>query len=311
MTTVLITGGAGFIGSHIAERFIQEGHVVKILDDFSTGSESNLYAIRDKIQIIKGNILDYETVRGSVAGCQVVVHLASKISVPESVANPSEYMAIMVTGSANVLDASLKAGVRRVVMASSAAVYGTEIEPPHTESMTSSFRASPYAVGKQAMEELGKEFHKRGLPCVSLRLFNVFGPRQRADSGYAAAIPAFMDACIKEENPIIYGDGTQTRDFTYVGNVAEAFLRAAFLPGVGGIYNVGGGKGVTVTDLCNTIISISGKNVHPVYAQERPGDLKHSHADMMRTLKGLGLREIDTVPEGLKKTWQWRAGVGK
>jgi len=307
-TITLVTGGAGFIGSHVVERLLAEGHVVRILDDLSTGDLSNLRDSSDKVQVIKGSILDKELVRGAVAGCQNVIHLAALTSVPGSIERPSEYMEVNVVGSANVLAAAKDAGVRRVVMASSAAVYGNEVEAPMTESNVSAHRCSPYAVSKYAMEDLGKDFSKRGLNCISLRLFNVFGPRQRADSGYAAAIPAFMDACKKGKNPTIHGDGNQTRDFTYVGNVAEAFVRAATLPGIGGVYNIGSGRTITINELCSAIIKTSGASVSATHEAERAGDLKNSSADISRAFKHLGLRESQPITEGLKTTWDWFSG---
>lgn len=310
-TITLVTGGAGFIGSHVVERLLAEGHVVRVLDDLSTGDEANLQDVSDQIQVIKGSILDKALVRGSVAGCQNVIHLAALTSVPGSIKNPSEYMEVNVVGSANVLAAAKDAGVRRVVMASSAAVYGNEVEAPMTESNVSGHRCSPYAVSKYAMEDLGKELSKRGLNCISLRLFNVFGPRQRADSGYAAAIPAFMDACKKNKNPAIYGDGNQTRDFTYAGNVAEAFVRAATLPGIGGVYNIGSGRTITINELCSEIIKISGADVKAAHEAERAGDLKNSSADISRAFKHLGLREGQAITEGLKTTWDWFSGQRK
>lgn len=304
-TITLVTGGAGFIGSHVVERLIAEGHTVRALDDLSTGDRYNLQDCAEKAQFIKGSILDKELVRGAVAGCQNVIHLAAKTSVPESIAKPTEYIEANVLGSANVMSAAKEAGVRRVVMASSAAVYGNELEPPLAETAVSSFRCSPYAVSKYAMEEIGRDFSKRGLNCISLRLFNVFGPRQRADSGYAAAVPAFMEACKKGKSPVIFGDGNQTRDFTYVGNVAEAFVRAATLPGIGGVYNIGSGKVTTVKELCEAIIEVSGTEVRATHESERPGDLKHSFADISRAFKHLGLRETHSLNEGLKITWEW------
>ena len=305
MVTVLVTGGAGFIASHVVERLLEQGHDVRVLDDLSTGSRDNLKNVLGRIKLVEGSILNRDVVRTAVQGCDAIMHLAARTSVPESISHPAAYMETNVTGTAVVLSEGLAAGVRRVVMASSAAVYGTEIEPPHIENTISSFRQSPYAVGKLAMEELGKEFSKRGLSCVSLRLFNVFGPRQRADSDYAAAIPAFMQACLEGSNPILFGDGTQTRDFAYVENVAESFIRAAMLPGISGVYNIGSGKPVTIKELCNYIISISEAEVTSAYGPPRAGDIKHSFADTTRAFNHLGVREMVTLQEGLKKTWEW------
>lgn len=305
MAIVLVTGGAGFIGSHVVERLIEQGHTVRVLDDFSTGSAENLTAVRGRVQVLEASILDASAVRSAVQGCEAVIHLAARISVPESVLHPAAFMETNVTGTAMVLSEALSAGVHRVVMASSAAVYGTEVEPPHNEGTISTFQPSPYAVSKFAMEELGKEFTKRRLTCASLRMFNVFGPRQRADSGYAAAVPSFMAACATGRNPLIYGDGSQTRDFTYVENAAEAFVRAAFLPGISGIYNIGSGKATTISQLCALIIQTSGAKAKPQFGAPRPGDLKHSFADTTKAVKILGVREAVPLSEGLKKTWEW------
>ena len=305
MPITLVTGGAGFIGSHVVEKFLAQGHMVRVFDDLSTGATSNLPSLNSSVSIIKGSILDRQAIAEAVVGCDFVIHLAAKISVPESIEHPAEYMEVLVTGSAIVLDECRKAHVKRVVLASSAAVYGTEVEPPHVEATLSSFRSSPYAVGKLAMEDLARDFSKRGLPCVCLRLFNVFGPRQNVSSGYAAAIPAFISSVIKGHDLTVFGDGFQTRDFTYVENVAEAFFRAATLPGVGGSYNIGSGKPTTVNELAELILAISQVKVQIVHVPERPGDIKPSFADTTRALKHLGVREAITLPEGLSKTWQW------
>jgi nucleoside-diphosphate-sugar epimerase len=298
---VLVTGGGGFIGSHLAARLASLGHRVRILDNFATGRRSNVAALDGDIELVEGDVQSYERVHNAIAGCEVVFHQAALPSVPRSVADPLTSNATNVTGTLNVLLAARDAGVRRVVFASSSSVYGTTAELPKREDMPA-LPVSPYAVAKLACEGYCRSFGEvYGLETVALRYFNVFGPRQDPRSQYAAVVPNFITALLTNQRPTIFGDGEQSRDFTYVENVIEANLRAmtADVP-PGGVYNVACGRAVTLNQLFAELRELTDSDVEPVYAALRAGDVRHSLADLTRSRRDLGYEPSVALRDGLR-----------
>lgn len=292
---VLITGGAGFIGSHLAAR-LQGGHAVRVLDDLSTGRRENLAGLR--VELIEGSITDRAAVSRAVRDVEVVFHLAAMVSVPESMQRPDACVERNVTGLLNVLTAATKAKVRRLCFSSSAAVYGERPESPKREDLAPDPR-SPYAITK-----LDGEYYCRlwsattPLETVSLRYFNVFGPRQDPKSAYAAAVPIFLRQALASEPLTIFGDGGQTRDFISVHDVVAANLFAATKPGMAGVYNVGYGGEMTVLDLAQRIIRATGSRSVIQHAPTRAGDVRHSRADITRLLAS-GFRPTTSVDAAL------------
>ncbi len=304
MTTVLVTGGAGFIGSHLAAALLQRGHSVRVLDNFATGSRSNVTALDDEVELIEGDIQSYERANKAVAGCEVVFHQAALPSVPRSVQDPLTTNATNVTGTLNILLAARDHGVRRVVCASSSSVYGTGMQTlPNREDQPAA-PISPYATGKLAGEGYARSFHcVYGLETVALRYFNVFGPRQDPSSQYAAVIPNFISALMAGDRPVIFGDGDQSRDFTYVENVLHGSLLAMNAPGVaGGVYNIACGERVTINRLAAELGSLLASDVEPVYVAPRAGEIRHSQADLSRARAELGYEPLVGLREGLKRT---------
>src|SRR3954449_4594669 len=266
----LVTGGGGFIGSHLARRLLREGYEVRVLDNFATGRRENLLDIWDDIELVEGDIQSYERVHTAVRGCHVVAHLAALPSVPRSVQDPLTSNATNVTGTLNVLLAARDANVGRVVYASSSSVYGANPELPKREEMAA-LPISPYAVAKHAGESYCRAFNQVfGLETVSVRYFNVFGPGQDPLSQYAAVIPNFITALLAGKAPVIHGDVEQSRDFTYVDNVLDGVSLALSTPGNGGeTFNVATGHGVTLNELARMLGEIIGTDIEPDYEEGR------------------------------------------
>lgn len=295
---VLITGGAGFIGSHIAEQ-LQGRAEVRVLDNLRTGYRRNLDGL--SIDFIEGSILDRAAVRAAVRGVDYVFHLAAMISVPESVERPRECVELNVTGLLNVLEEAAAAGVRKLCLSSSAAIYGNNPAVPKVETMLPEPR-SPYAVTKLDGEYYGRQFTEAGrLDTVALRFFNVFGPRQDPGSAYAAAVPIFIRQALTHRPITIHGDGGQTRDFIYVKDIAAANLFAATTPGLTGVFNAGYGGETTVLELAQRIIAQAGSRSEIRHAPERAGDVRHSRADVS-ALRAAGFRPVSSLDAGLAET---------
>src|SRR5262249_9815772 len=302
----LVTGGAGFIGSHLVEALLARGQHVRVLDDFSTGLRSNLAHLNP--DIAEGSLTDPTAVAKAVAGAGVVYHLGALASVARSVEAPLVSHAACATGTLNVLDAARKSGVRRVVYAASSSAYGgASSEDGQTED-TPLKALSPYAAAKLAGELYMQAFAATyGLETVRLRFFNIFGPRQRSDSPYSGVIALFVAAMSAEKQPTVHGDGLQSRDFTYVTNAVQALIRAAEAPkGVSGeVYNVGTGSSISVLQLVAALNKLMGKNLTPVHADPRAGDVRFSKADISRTHRDLGYNPDITFEEGLQRTLAW------
>ncbi|MBL9191186.1 MAG: NAD-dependent epimerase/dehydratase family protein [Opitutaceae bacterium] len=295
---VLITGGAGFIGSHLAAA-LQGRATVRVLDNLRSGHRRNLAGL--SVEWMEGSILDRAAVARAVAGVDYVFHLAALVSVPESVARPHDCVEINVTGLLHVLEASAAAGVRKLCFSSSAAVYGNNPVVPKREDMVPEPR-SPYAVTKLDGEYYCHQYTESGrLETAALRFFNVFGPRQDPAGAYAAAIPLFMERALAGRPLLIFGDGGQTRDFVYVEDVVGALLFAATTPGLTGVYNVGYGGQITVLEVAQRILALAGSASPIQYLAERPGDVRHSRADVAK-LQQAGFRPRGTLEQGLAAT---------
>jgi UDP-glucose 4-epimerase len=303
---VLVTGGGGFIGSHLAAHLLEQGHHVRVLDNFATGRRSNVATLGGEVELIEGDIQSYERVNKAVAGCEVVFHEAALPSVPRSVQDPLTSNATNVIGTLNVLLAARDHGVRRVVLASSSSVYGPGAGTSAKREDQPSLPISPYATAKLAGEGYARSFHGvYGLETVALRYFNVFGPRQDPTSQYAAVVPNFINALISGRPPVIFGDGEQSRDFSYVANVVEANMLAMDAPDVAGkFYNVACGERVTLNRLVCEMRDLLGSDVEPVYEAPRPGDIMHSLADLSLARAELGYEPTVQLREGLQRTIQ-------
>jgi UDP-glucose 4-epimerase len=307
MTLSLVTGGAGFIGSHLVEALTGRGERVRVLDNLSTGLLANLQAIHPAPEIVEADLFDSTAVDRATVGVQVVYHLGALASVQRSVDNPTATHHACATGTLHVLDAARRQGVRRVVYAASSSSYGglssasgqTEETPLHT--------LSPYAAAKLAGEFYAEAFAASyGLETVRLRFFNIFGPRQRSDSPYSGVIALFIAAMTKGQAPIVYGDGHQSRDFTYVGNAVQALLKAAAAPGISGrVYNVGTGSSVSVLDLVAALNRLLGTKLVPQHGPARAGDVRFSCADIGKARRDLGYEPAISFEEGLERTLQW------
>jgi nucleoside-diphosphate-sugar epimerase len=306
MRAILVTGGAGFIGSHLVEALLQKGVRVRVLDNYLTGKPENLDPFRGRVEVFEDDIRDLGACRKACAGMEFVLHQAALPSVPRSIEDPATTNDINVGGTLNLLRAAAEAKVRRLVFASSSSVYGDEPRLPKREG-TEGKPLSPYAVSKRVGELYGQVFAEAyGLETVSLRYFNVFGPRQDPTSQYAAAVPLFITKILAGEAPTVYGDGEQSRDFTYVGNIVEANLLACRAPAAsGGIFNVACAEQVTVNTLIEKINALLGRTVRPAYADPRPGDIRHSFADIEAARAGLGFEPKVGFEEGLRKTIAW------
>jgi UDP-glucose 4-epimerase len=303
---VLVTGGGGFIGSHTVDRLLADGHNVRVLDNFATGRRENLLDVRSDIELVEGDIQSYERVSNAVRGCEIVIHEAALPSVPRSVQDPLTSNATNVTGTLNVLLASRDAGVERVVYASSSSIYGANPELPKHEALLPQ-PISPYAVAKLAGEGFCRSFWEVfGLDTVALRYFNVFGPRQDPLSQYAAVIPNFITALMDGRPPRVFGDGEQSRDFTYVGNIVEGNVSAMHGEGVGGkVFNVAAGQRTSLNELLRTLECLTGRHLDPSYEDPRPGDVRHSQADVSAAGRELGFRPEISVEDGLRLTLDW------
>lgn len=302
----LVTGGAGFIGSNIVDDLVRRGHSVTVLDDFSSGREENLSLSAAKIRLIRGDVCDLEAAREACEGADYVLHLAARTSVPRSVKDPIETNHVNIDGTLNILVAARDARVRRVIYAASSAAYGETAALPKVETMVPD-PISPYGVTKLVGEMYAQVFGRAyGLENVSIRYFNVFGPRQDPSSQYSGVLSRFILAVLEGSAPIVYGDGEQSRDFTYVDNVVDVSLRACEAPGVSGrVFNGGTGVRVSLNDVLKTLAEITGSPVRAKYDQPRAGDILHSQADIGLAKKFLGYSPIVDFEEGLRRTWKW------
>ena len=302
MKRAVVTGGAGFIGSHIADELVARGYQVAIIDDLSTGNKENIAALlkQSNVEFIEGSIVDLSLLNKLVRGVDYVFHLAAIASVPRSVKNPQASHEVNITGTLNVLLAARDTSVKKVIYASSCAVYGDTPTLPIKEEMLPNPQ-SPYAATKLAGEYYCQVFHQvYGLPTVCLRYFNVYGPRQDPDSQYAAVIPKFIRRVIDDKPPIIFGDGEQTRDFTFIIDVVEANILAAESEATG-VFNIGRGQSISITRLAELIIELTGIILKCVHEEPRPGDIIHSLADISRA-RSFGYEPRYNLEEGLRKT---------
>jgi UDP-glucose 4-epimerase len=300
---VLITGGGGFIGSHLVDQFLSAGHDVRVLDNFATGRRENLIHVMGDVELVEGDMQSYERVHNAMRDVDGVLHQAALPSVPRSVADPLTSNASNVTGTLNVLLAARDAGAKRVVVASSSSIYGANPTLPKSEDLTPA-PMSPYAVTKLAGEGYCRSFHQvYGLETVALRYFNIFGPRQDPLSQYAAVIPNFITAVLSGRGPKVFGDGEQSRDFTFIDNVVEANRLALDAPDAAGkAYNVACGDRITLNQVLRDIADITGRDVEAQYLEPRPGDVPHSHASIDRAREELGYEVRVDFREGLRRT---------
>ncbi len=304
---VLVTGGAGFIGSHLADELIRQGARVNIIDNFATGFRENLEEIKGDFDFIEGDINDDAAVAKAIQGVDVVFHEAALPSVPRSVENPAETHSVCVNGTFNILIKAKEAGVRRFVYAASSSAYGDQPTLPKVETMRPD-PLSPYAVAKLTGELYCRSFNNvYGLETIALRYFNVFGPRQNPSSMYSGVISRFIDALMTGTQPVIFGDGEQSRDFTYIANVVDANLKAAQTDkGLGETMNVANGERVTLNELLSVLKKITNSpDVAARFEPVRSGDVKHSQADNLRAVECLGYVELVGLEEGLRKTIDW------
>lgn len=302
MKKVIVTGGAGFIGSHLADSLAERGYQVTVLDDLSTGKKENLSGLstRNNAKFVLGSITNLSLLKEICTGIDYVFHLAAVPSVPRSIKNPLLSNEVNITGTLNVLVAARDSGVKKVVYSSSSSVYGDTPTLPKRESMNPNPQ-SPYAVAKLAGEYYCQVFSRvYGLPTVSLRYFNVYGPRQDTASEYAAVIPSFIESALNGKSPLIFGDGEQTRDFTFVKDAVMANLLAAEGKATG-IFNVGAGERVSINQLAERIISITGSKAAPVHEEDRTGDIRHSLADISQ-LRAFGYQPEYNLKKGLQET---------
>lgn len=309
----LVTGGAGFIGSNMVDELVRRGHDVAVLDDLSTGKEANLAGVRKKIDFRADSITDLEAVQAACRGMDYVIHLAARTSVPKSVVDPLETNRVNIDGTLNVLVAARDAKVRRFVYAASSSAYGETPTLPKIESMPPE-PISPYGVTKYVGELYAQVFGRvYGLENASVRYFNVFGPRQDPTSQYSGVLSRFMLAVIEGQPPVVYGDGEQSRDFTYIDNVVDETLRACEASGASGkVFNGGTGVRITLNEVLKLLEKITGRKVQAKYEPPRAGDIRDSQADISLARKVLGYEPRVLFEEGLKRTWEWyRSAYGK
>ncbi|MGE5653935.1 MAG: SDR family oxidoreductase [Bacillota bacterium] len=308
MSRSLVTGGAGFIGSHLVRYLLEEGHQVVVIDNLSTGKRSNLADVEASIHFIQGDVRDRELVHRELQGIDYVFHEAALPSVARSVQDPWESNDHNINGTLSLLIAAASAGVKRFVYAASSSAYGDTKSLPKHEGMPAR-PLSPYAISKYAGELYSEAFFNLyGLETVALRYFNVFGPRQNPDSEYAAVIPKFAAALLKGEPPVIYGDGTQTRDFTYIDNVVRANLLAAEAPAnrvVGRVFNIACGQETSLLDLLARLRALLVSDIEPRFAPRREGDVYRSCADIAKASAAFNYRPVIGLSEGLERTVAW------
>ena len=309
----LVTGGAGFIGSNMVDELVRRGHQVVVLDDLSAGKEANLAGVRGKIDLHVGSITDLAKVQAACVGVDYVIHLAARTSVPRSVKDPIETNKVNIDGTLNVLVAARDAQVRRFVYAASSSAYGETPTLPKVESMPSE-PISPYGVTKYVGELYAQVFGRvYGLGNASVRYFNVFGPRQDPTSQYSGVLSRFMLAVLEGQQPVVYGDGEQSRDFTYIEIVVDETLRACEAKGASGlVFNGGTGARITLNEVLKLLEKISGQKIQAKYDPPRTGDILHSQADVSLARKVLGYEPGVQFEEGLRRTWDWyKAAYGK
>ncbi len=307
MKLALVTGGAGFIGSHLVDGLLGAGYAVRVIDDFSSGNRANIAHHGDKIDVVEGSIIDAATCQRVCHGVDVIFHQAAVPSVPRSIDQPYPSHAANIDGTFGLLMAARDAGVRRVVYAASSSAYGETQVQPKVESMASQ-PLSPYAVQKLTGEHYCNVFATCfGLSTIALRYFNVFGPRQNPKSQYAAAIPAFITAINEDRPPTVYGDGEQTRDFTFIKNVVNANLKAATAgdDASGQVMNIACGTAISVNRIIAMINEALGKHVQPEYVPQRAGDIKHSLADISKAQQLIGYEPSVSIEDGLTETIRW------
>ena len=303
----LVTGGAGFIGSHLAEALTASGKTVRVFDNLSTGLLSNLAHIKPAPQLVEGDLGDADEVTRAMAGVDTVYHLGALASVQRSVENPVATHRVCATGSLNVFDAARRCGARRVVYAASSSAYGGLSNEHGQKEVAILNPLSPYAAAKLTGELYAQAFAATyGLETASVRFFNIFGPRQRADSPYSGVIALFIAAMTAGKAPVVFGDGLQSRDFTYVTNAVQALMKAAEAPGVSGkVYNVGMGKSYTLLDLIGALNQLLGTKLTPQHAPVRTGDVRFSRADISKARQDLGYDPQLTFEDGLRLTLEW------
>lgn len=310
MAKFLVTGGAGFIGSRIVEALIRDNNKVKVLDNFSSGKRENLSAALGKIELLEGDIRDKAIVSKAVSGIDYVLHEAALRSVPKSMTQPHIYNDVNITGILNILEAARGAKVKRVVFASSSSIYGETDKLPQKEDFYP-LLISPYALTKLAGEYYCRIFSTAyGLETVSLRYFNVFGPRQSLENEYAVVIPKFIACILRDEQPPVHGDGKQTRDFTYVENVVDANLKAATAKGASGeVFNIACGKAYSVLDIVTSVNKILKKSIMPKFEPKRPGDVMDTLSDISKAKRLLGFSPKVGFEEGLRRAIEYFAKV--
>jgi len=302
----LVTGGAGFIGSNLARHLLEKSSKVRVLDDFSSGKSENLKGL-DNLEVIEGSLLDTGILKRAIKGAEYILHQAAIPSVPRSVSAPLASNEANITGTLKLLEAAKTAGVRRFIFAASSSAYGDTAVLPKEETMPAD-PLSPYAVNKYTGELYARVYAKIfGLPTVSLRYFNIFGPYQDPASEYAAVIPKFILKMLKNEAPVIYGDGEQSRDFTYIENAVAANLLACRSEkvGEGEVINIACGESYTLNELVEALNEILGTNIQPLYTEPRPGDVRHSQAVIAKAERLLGYEIRVSFKEGLKRTVDW------
>jgi UDP-glucose 4-epimerase len=302
----LVTGGAGFIGSNMVDELVRRGHQVTVFDDLSAGKESNLASVRSKIELRLASVTDLAAIKSACQGMDYVIHLAARTSVPRSVQDPLDTNHINIDGTLNVLVAAREAKVRRFVFAASSSAYGEVPQQPKTESMHA-VPISPYGVTKYVGELYAYVFgHVYGLENACVRYFNVFGPRQDPTSQYSGVLSRFMLAILEGQQPVIFGDGEQSRDFTYIANVVDETLRACEAPGASGrVFNGGTGARITLNQVLKLLEKITGKRIEAKYEPPRTGDIRDSQADISLAQNVLGYKPLVHFEEGLAKTWDW------
>jgi len=304
MSTYLVTGGAGFIGSHIATALVERGDRVRVFDNLSTGKRDNLSHLASKVEFVEGDLVDRAAVERALAGIDIVFHEAALASVPRSVAAPLDTNSVCVTGTVNLLDAARKCGVKRVVYAGSSSCYGDRTAAAAKHETDLPDPVSPYAAAKVAAELYCQAFTATyGLPTVTVRYFNVFGPRQDPNGEYSAVIPKFVVKMLAGERPTIFGDGKQSRDFTYVANVVDGNLLAASVPDAAGkTFNVACGEKMDLLDLISAINRVLGAKLEPIFEPPRAGDVRDSLADISLARKVLDYRPVVDFDEGLRRS---------